>query len=110
MAHRVRLSDEALQQVIEISDYIAKDSRQNARRWRAGLRSKIKLLQDSSTCHAVLYTPEQAGLEVRQTFYGVFRILYTIEENTVIVLTVRHGAQRPIGPAEVEGIDEVLVE
>lgn len=106
MVHNnIRLSDEALRQIIETSDYIAKDSRKNARRWRAGLRSKIKSLQDSPTCHAVLYTPEQAGREVRQTFYGAYRILYTIEANVVVVLTVRHGAQRPTGPAEVKGID-----
>jgi len=50
-------------------------------------------------------TPKQAGREVRQTFYGVYRILYTIEANTVVVLTVRHGAQRPTGPTEVKEID-----
>ncbi|NOZ40387.1 MAG: type II toxin-antitoxin system RelE/ParE family toxin [Planctomycetes bacterium] len=105
MARSVRLSDEALLQIVGISDYISKDSQKNAQRWRTGLRSKIKSLQNLPTRHAILYTLEQAGREVRQTFYGTYRILYTIEKDTVTVLTVRHGAQRPIGPKEVDGIE-----
>ena len=91
--------------LIEISAYIAKDSRRNARRWRDGLRRKVKALSGSPTSHAVLYSEAQAGCEVRQTFYGVYRILYTIEDKRVVVLTVRHGAMRPMGPAEVQGIE-----
>ena len=53
----------------------------------------------------MLYSPEQAGREVRQTFYGVYRILYTIAADTVYVLTVRHGARRPLEPTEIEGIE-----
>ncbi|MCG8451011.1 MAG: type II toxin-antitoxin system RelE/ParE family toxin [Pirellulales bacterium] len=100
----VRLSDEALARITEISDFIAKDSPENARRWRAGIRQKIKSLDELATRHAVLYTPQQASREVRQTFYGVYRILYAIEKNSVYILTVRHGARRPMGPAEVKDI------
>jgi plasmid stabilization system protein ParE len=105
MPHKIRLSDEALRQITAIGDYIAKDSSDNARRWIIRLRAAIDTLCTFPKRHAVLYTAAEAGREVRQTFYGVYRILYEIQDDTVYVLTVRHGAQRPIGPAEIEGIE-----
>ena len=39
--------------------------------------------------------------EVRQLFYGKrdgrYRILFTIEEKTVVILHIRHGARRHLG-------------
>ena len=102
MTHRVRLSDEALRQIEAIGDYIAKDSPLNAQRWLQKLRAHVDSLANLPEKHAVLYTAEQAGVEVRQTFYGVYRILYSIDKDIVHVLTVRHGARKPIGPAELE--------
>jgi plasmid stabilization system protein ParE len=105
MRHKVRLSDEALRQIESIGDYIAQDSPQNALRWVQKIRAKIDGLANFPERHAILYTPQQSGREVRQTFYGVYRILYEIHKESVFVLTVRHGARRPIGPAEVQGIE-----
>jgi hypothetical protein len=40
------------------------------------------------------------GREIRQLLYGKrqhkYRILFEIREQTVVVLRVRHGAQRPL--------------
>jgi toxin ParE1/3/4 len=100
MARRIRVSDEALNQIEAIRDYIAKDSPRNAARWLENLHSRLNRLSYSDESHAVLYTPEQAGLEVRQTFYGTYRILYSIDGDIIHVLSVRHGARRPMGPDE----------
>jgi toxin ParE1/3/4 len=100
MARRVRLSDEALSQIEAIRDYIAKDSPLNAKRWLDKLQRRMELIGYSAESHAILYTPEQAGLEVRQAFYGIYRILYSIDGDIVHVLSVRHGARRPMGPDE----------
>ena len=105
MPHKVRISSEELRQIEAIGDYISRDSPQNALRWVQRIRATIDMLGNFPERHAVLYTPQQAGREVRQTFYGVYRILYEIQEDTVYVLTVRHGARRPLGPAEVAAID-----
>lgn len=105
MSHKVRLSDEALRQITAIGDYIAQDSPDNARRWIIRLRAAVDTLRTFPERHAVLYTAAEAGREVRQTFYGVYRILYEIQGDTVFVLTVRHSARRPISPAEIEGIE-----
>jgi toxin ParE1/3/4 len=100
MARRVRVTDEAFSQMEAIRDFIAKDSPLNAARWLDKLHRRIQLVAHSAESHAVLYTPEQAGLEVRQTFYGTYRILYSIDGDVVHVLSVRHGARRPMGPDE----------
>ena len=66
MSHKLRLTGEALRQIETIGDYIAKDSPDNARRWRIRIRHRIETLSNS---------PE------------------------------RHGARRPLGPTEIEGIE-----
>lgn len=103
MQREVRLSDEAIRQIEANGDYIARRSPENALHWIKKIHAEIKKLSEFAE-HAVLYTAEQAGREVRQTFFGVYRILYEVRGNAVFVLTVRHGARRPIGPEEVAGI------
>jgi len=105
MPHKIRLSNEAVRQITAIGDYIALDSPGNALHWVERLRETVGTLSTYPERHEVLYTAAQAGREVRHTFYGVYRILYEIQGDTVYVLTVRHGARRPIGPTEVEGIE-----
>ena len=50
--------------------------------------------------------PENArfNFEVRQLLYGrkprLYRILFTIEADTVHVLHIRHGRRKPVAPTE----------
>jgi len=43
-------------------------------------------------------------LEIRQLLYGkgknIYRILFTVTEQTVYILHVRHSAQQPLSPDE----------
>jgi len=41
---------------------------------------------------------ETFGIEVRQLMYGDYRILFTIDGDTVRILRFRHGARRPLEP------------
>ncbi|TWT87120.1 Plasmid stabilization system protein [Pseudobythopirellula maris] len=100
----VRFTDESLRQIETIGDYIAVDSPESALAWIERFHRAAMALADFPESHAVLYTVEQAGREVRQTFFGVYRILYEVRSDVVNVLTVRHGARRPIGPEEIKGI------
>jgi len=45
---------------------------------------------------------EYVDFEVRQTFLGPYRILFTIrdKDSLVYILSVRHGARRFIPPSE----------
>ncbi len=103
MPRKVLLTDEAIRQIAAIGDYIAQDSPAHALRWVQRLEERIRSLENSPERHAVLYTAEEAGREVRQTFFGAYRVLYEIQPDAVYVLTVRHGARKPLGPDEVAG-------
>lgn len=101
MSHNVRLTQEAKDHIGAISDYIAQDSPANARRWELGLRQRLRTLKDFPERHEIAFPASQVGRDVRHTFFGVYRVLYEIVGDTVMVLAVRHGARRPLSPDEV---------
>ena len=101
MNYTVRVAQEAKDNIAGISSYIAKDSSTNAHRWRSVMRERIRSPQSFPERHEVVYTADVAGREVRHTFVGVYRVLYTIEDYEVIVLSVRHGARQPLTADEV---------
>ena len=105
MTHKVRLTQEAKDHIRAISDYIAQDSPENARRWELRLRQRLRALKDFPERCEVAFTASEAGREVRHTFFGVYRVLYEIVGDTVMVLTVRHGARRPLRPDELPRLD-----
>jgi len=105
MSHKVRISREAKDQVATISDYIAQDSTENALRWRLAIREQLRSLKDFPEKHEVAYSASEVGRDVRHTFFGVYRVLYAIEGDTVTVLAVRHGARRPLRPDEVRRLE-----
>jgi toxin ParE1/3/4 len=100
MTYKVRLSFEAKRNVTAISDYIAQDSPANARRWRQGIRELMRALRTSPE-HEIVYCARDVGRDIRHSFYGVYRILFTIEQDTVVILAVRHGARKPLSLDEV---------
>lgn len=106
MSRKVRLTNEAVGHIAIISDYIAQDSPRNAKRWRESLRERLRSLAHFSDRHEIAYGVGEVGRDVRHTFFGVYRILYTVEADTVVVLSVRHGARKPLTPDEVRRLGE----
>ena len=100
MKHRVRLSEQASREIEQAYLYIRHDAPERARRWRERLLSAIRSLKTFPERHAVCFDAAAAGSEVRQMSYGSYFVLYTIRQNIVYVLTVRHSARRPIEPSE----------
>ena len=78
-----------------------------ALRWLRGIRSKINTLKTSP--HRCPVDPDSAayGQEVRVLIYGkrrgVYRVLFTIRDDIVYILTVRHSAQRRLADEIDEG-------
>jgi plasmid stabilization system protein ParE len=105
MALRLRVTQEAKDNVAGISAYIAKDSPANARRWRLRSRERIRSLKDLPVRHEIAYPASVVGRDVRQALFGVYRILYTVQGDDVTVLSVRHGARQPLTPDEVRKLD-----
>ena len=53
------------------------------------------------------FAPENdyASCEVRQMLFGQYRVLFTIREQIVFLLTIRHGARKLIAGDEIDAIE-----
>jgi len=80
--------------------YIRQDSPTVAEKWRLGLLESAESLRSF---------PERCGLapengpvefEIRQFIYGHYRMLFTVQDDKVVILHVRHGARLPLTPDE----------
>lgn len=100
MAHDVRLTARAFDEIDEIVAHIAKDSPTAASRWREAILKKIASLRDCPLRHGLAPEAQAVGVVVRQTIYGVYRILYTVGDSVVTIHGVRHGARRALRPEE----------
>jgi plasmid stabilization system protein ParE len=101
MSHRVRITQEAEGQISAIRSYIAEESPDSARRWQIGLRERLRSLRDFPERHEIAFPASQVGRDVRHTFFGTYRILYAIDGASVVIVSVRHGARRPVSADEV---------
>ena len=101
MIFRVETTAEAEQDADEILDWLLKQhAGETGLRWFLALEDKIATL--SKFPERCQLAPENAcfPFEVRQLLYGrkphTYRILFTIEDETVYVLHIRHGRRRPL--------------
>jgi plasmid stabilization system protein ParE len=75
-------------------------AQQAALRWFRGLKNSLDSLSEFT--HRCSLAPENVEFpfEVRQLFYGrkphQYRVLFTIEADTVIVLHIRYGRRMPL--------------
>ena len=83
--------------------WLADQSPTAAARWYAGLEKAIAKLSQNPERHPI--TDEESELlelPIRQMLHGrkrgVYRILFTIHDDTVSILYIRHSAQGPLEP------------
>lgn len=90
---------------VEITDvcrWIARHSPVNAARWVAAIEVAVCSLDQLPQRCSVAPESESFGYEVRQLLHGQYRILFTIRENNVHVLHVRHGARAALDDTSTE--------
>lgn len=104
--YRVEPTDKALVDAGEAYFWINEQSEGAALRWYDGLMKAFRSLERNPLRCAL--APESVFFEedVRQLIYGRYRILYTVEGETVYVLRVRHGAQEYLKPEDGETGEE----
>ena len=102
MSRSVRLTAEAKSNLATIADFIAADSPPNAVKWLERIEVKIETIAKLPLRHAIAYSAADIGRDVRQSFFGVYQILYVLDGEELIVITVRHGARRPLSASEVK--------
>jgi plasmid stabilization system protein ParE len=104
MPHRVEVSDRASGDIRGIYQYIAQHGPANPDSWMDGLEKVLELLEVFPERCGLAPESRHATVEVRQTFYTGFRILFTLRDDVVIVLHVRHGARRFMTRKEARGL------
>ena len=104
MKYRVVIQPDAEAEVAEAFAYIHTRSPANAERWLRGLYSVIETLETMPGRCALARESGAFKEEIRQLLYGKrqhkYRILFTVHDNEVHVLHVRHGARAALGPDE----------
>ena len=101
MNYQVIVTPTADAEAMEAFRWYADRSLDAGEKWYAGLDHAINSLAVTPTrCPVSRQDSEALGCEVRFLLYGkrrgVYRILFSIDGDTVSVLRIRHRAQSPI--------------
>jgi len=108
MKYRVLITEQARRDLESACAWWAQNrSSEQAQRWYAGFSAAIRSLAEKPERHPVAQESEGLALELRQLHFGLgrrptHRAVFTIREATVLVLRVRHLAQRWISPGDIE--------
>lgn len=94
MKYRVEIAPSAEEEIEAAYRYIRADSPINAERWRQGLCEVIEQLDLFPDGCGLAPENRRVDFEVRQTFYGAYRVLFTILDDRVVILHFRHSARR----------------
>lgn len=94
MKYEVRLTELAHAEADFAFKWIEQSSPTSAIEWFNGLVDAVGSLSSMPERCVVAPESEEVGQEVRQLFYGKYRILFSIEKQTVFILHVRHGRQK----------------
>ena len=96
---KLRWTNRARQDLVDIGRYIGEDNPQAARRWVARLRKRAQQASDSPQSARVV--PELMRDDVREVIERTYRLVYRIQTDTVDVLTVFEG-HRQLRASELE--------
>jgi plasmid stabilization system protein ParE len=101
VTYRVIFTPRARAEAVEAFRWIAERSPAAAERWYAGLERATAQLSKLPERNPVAEDDsEQIGITLRQMLYGrrpgIYRILYSVEGDTVTLHSVRHSARGPI--------------
>jgi plasmid stabilization system protein ParE len=100
MDFRVELSDRAQRDIAAIYDWLLSQKAGDAgERWFAALNAAIGSLASLPSRCPLAPENRDSPVELHQLLYGrrahTYRILFTIEDNVVHVLHIRHARRRP---------------
>jgi len=82
-------TQEALEQLIDIEDYIARDNTQRAEKFVDQLIERTESLLDNPRVGRVV--PEIANPDIRKLVFHKYRIVYRLNEKHIEILTVFEG-------------------
>ena len=102
--YELRFATEALAEIEAIVEHISRDSLENAKRWKHGVFERTRGVQSQPYGCTLAPENELCDFEVRETYLGMYRLLFTVSEaeNAVYVLGVRHGARLPLSDTDLD--------
>jgi plasmid stabilization system protein ParE len=92
VAGRVEWAPKALDDLVDIEEYIARDNRLAAERWVGRLITRAA--EAAVMPKAARVVPEIGEEMVRETFLRDYRIIFRLLDDGIRVLRVIHGARR----------------
>ena len=102
MPHAIHIFPRARADIRAKVAWLRQRSPAAASKWHAGLRATIASLADSPEHCPLADEAADLGVDLRQLLFGrqrnVYRVLFTIDGQTVNVLRVRHAAQDRLTP------------
>ncbi|MBK8185939.1 MAG: type II toxin-antitoxin system RelE/ParE family toxin [Cellvibrio sp.] len=81
----------AIQKISDFAELIALDKPMAVQKWAEGIFDSVQRTSDLP--YSGKQVPEIQRDEIREVFYGNYRIIYKISSATIYVLTVRHRRQ-----------------
>ena len=101
--YRIVVQPRAEADALAAFDWIAERSPAAAEHWLTGLRKAMAEVADQPLLHPLdIEVSERFGLSIRQALYGkrrgTYRILYTVDDDVINVLAIRHSAQDEPAP------------
>ncbi|SRR5579871_6383083 len=102
MPYALRTTPRAYADIDAAFRWLSQTSLTAAKRWYAGLLTAFKSLETNPERCPFADEAHELGLDLRQLLYGrrqrIYRILFTIDGNMVMIHRVRHAAQDRLGP------------
>lgn len=103
MSFQVEISVRAAHELRAATRWIARDNPQAAERWFRGFTDAIQSLSENPRSCGYAQEHGKFTFELRQLLYGrrkTYRAVFTIEADSVVILTIRHTARRNLRRSE----------
>jgi len=104
--YRIVMQPEAADSMEAAFQWIEADSPEHARKWAKGVMDAIESLRVFPRRYALAPENDTFPQEIRHLLHGkrggIYRIIFTVQEDVVNVLHIRHGAQEPAAPPDTE--------
>jgi plasmid stabilization system protein ParE len=107
MKFRIKIIWRAERDIDQILSWLGERSTQGAKSWKIALRNALATLADTAESFGHAPENEDQELDVRQMMFRTskgrnYRLLYTIDDDTVYVMHVRSPGQDLVPPDELQ--------
>src|SRR2546421_1376657 len=100
MSYQVEITEKAQEEAREAMRWMSQSSPEKAALWYFEFLEKAQSLENFPARCPLAPESETYRREIRHLIFGKYRILFTIDDETVYVLRVRHQAQDTLKPDE----------